>query len=81
MLATVEEEQDWIDFLRWCNDERNAGADVPERFVLHSEAQTVRLQVPRIVRKRRLSRLREEVAVLRARFELTLLGLKVWLRS
>jgi hypothetical protein len=81
MLATIDEEQQWVEFLRWCNDKRNQGVDVPERFHLHSEAQTVRLRVPKIVRKRRFARVREELAVLRARAELSLLGLKVWLRS
>lgn len=81
MLATVDEEQQWIEFLRWCNDSTNQGKDVPERFHLHSEAQTVRLRVPKVVRRPRFARLREELAVLRARFELNLLGLKVWLRS
>lgn len=81
MLATVQEETDWIEFLRWCNDKRNQGSDVPERFHLHSEAQTVRLRVPKPVRKPLFARVREELAVLRARAELNLLGLKVWLRS
>lgn len=81
MLATLDEEQQWIDFLRWCNDVKNEGKDVPERFHLHSEAQTVRLRVPKLARKSRLTRIREELAVLRARAELNLLGLKIWLRS
>jgi hypothetical protein len=83
MLATIDDlDQQWIEMLRWMNDDKNAGVvEVPERFHLTSEAETVRLPVPRIVRKSRFALLREELTVLRARAEMSLLGLKIWLRS